>query len=348
MKISVILPTRNRINCLEKCIKSLEEQTKKPDEVIIIGHVNDLDTEKFIKTLSSSLKINYLKTKGGSCKSRNLGIKNASGEILVFIDDDCILEDNYIKNLNTIFQNNNLNVLVGYVFDIVDLNTPGLIKNGEIEYIKENKDKPFFKMIINEMELKNKGKSNLTITKPKLLKNFLLRYSRIIVKSIILLEWPVKGKILPSGWRSEMPDIKNINGLEKVEWFYGGNFAVKKHVVEEYPFNNDLEIHPYALGDDLELAARIGKKYDIVLSKDLMVFHFRSAEGLKVDNKQRFETLIITLYRIANLRGNMFAFWWSVIGVTLSRIVLLPINYTVGVSEIRGIFEGIKKMKTLI
>lgn len=341
MKISVILPTRNRIKCLKKCLYSLEEQTEQPDEVIVIGHVDDVATKNYIKSLSSNLKINYLETDGGSCKSRNMGIKFASGEILIFIDDDSILEMNYVKNLKEIFENKNVDVLVGYTFDIVDLTTLGLIKNGEIEYVKKNRDDPFFIDIINEIK-KRKGNLDLLNKNDMIIKNFIVRYLRIIVKSIILLEWPIKGKILPSGWRSEMPDIRTFGGLKKVEWFWANNFAIKKDIVEKFQFNEDIEIHPYALGEDLELSARIGRYYDIFLSKEIMVFHLRSQGGVRVDNREKFKALIITFYRIAKLRGNMFAFWWGVAGLTVSRIVTLPFSRSIAISEIKGIMDGTK------
>jgi GT2 family glycosyltransferase len=312
---------------------------------VIIIHEDDEETNKFIKNLNTNLFIRYFKTDGGSCKGRNLGIEKSKGDILVFIEDDVILEKTYIEKLNNIFKKESIDVLAGYTFDIVDLTSPLLIRKGEFDYIKENKENKFFKLIIDEIsrtssdDLLNNNKKLLLYTLSKFLRDFL--------KIIIIQEGIKKGKILASGYRSQMPDINEFNGLIKVEWVNGGNFAIKKDIILKYKFNENMETLPYVLGEDLELSARIGKEHEIYLSSDLKLLHLRSPLGVKINQRQRFMSMVTNFYRIANLRGNKFAYWWSVIGLTISRIVLLPFSFKTAVSELKGIKDGIVELRNI-
>ena len=345
MSVSVIIPTRKRIFFLQKCIKSIELQTEKPEEVIIIVHKDDQATKMYIKNLNTDLFINYYETDGGSCKARNLGIKKAEGEILVFIEDDVILDDNYIENLKNKFQDTGINIVAGYTFDLVDLTTPWFIRRGEINYIKENIENGFFKLVIDEMS--KISSADLLNNNKKLFLCAISKKLRDLIKIIILQEGIKKGKILPSGYRSQMPDINNINRLKEVEWVNGGNFAVKRDVMERFKFNEDMETLPYVLGEDLELSARIGKKYKIFISSDLKLLHLRAPSGVKINQRQRFKSMVTTFYRIARIRGNKFAYWWGIFGLTASRIVLLPFSFSTAVSELKGINDGINELRTL-
>lgn len=146
MKISLIIPTRNRISYLKRCIASIEKQTQKPYELIIIVNMNDSVSKKFIKNYSTNLNLKYFETDGGSCKSRNLAIKNASGDILAFLDDDVILNENYVKNLADTFKDTNINIISGYIFDLGVLTTPWYLHQGELEYIYNHLDEFFYQL----------------------------------------------------------------------------------------------------------------------------------------------------------------------------------------------------------
>lgn len=100
-EVTVIIPAFNASATLFKCLEALEKQTFKPGEVIII---DDGSTDKTLEVLSelktqnSKLKILKQKHKGVS-EARNLGAKKAQGQILAFIDSDCVPEKNWLKNI---------------------------------------------------------------------------------------------------------------------------------------------------------------------------------------------------------------------------------------------------------
>ena len=94
MKISVIIPTYNEEKVIGKCLESLSKQTYKDLEVIV---VDDGSTDE---TLSKIKGIKVLKEEHkGPGAARNLGAKEAKGEILVFVDADMTFEPDFIEKL---------------------------------------------------------------------------------------------------------------------------------------------------------------------------------------------------------------------------------------------------------
>lgn len=91
MKFSIIIPTYNRTDLLEKAIISINEQTCQDFEIIV---VNDNPAEKNkIDTLIANLDkvrvIHHEYAKGGNA-ARNTGILHSQGELIAFLDDDDI------------------------------------------------------------------------------------------------------------------------------------------------------------------------------------------------------------------------------------------------------------------
>lgn len=98
-KVSVIIPMYNAENTIEKCIKSIINQSHKNIEMIIVDDgSNDSSSEK-VKIFGDKIKYIYQTNKGVS-EARNRGIIEATGEYILFVDsDDCIEEDFVEKTL---------------------------------------------------------------------------------------------------------------------------------------------------------------------------------------------------------------------------------------------------------
>lgn len=87
--ISVVIPTYNRANLVGRAIQSVLNQTYQDFEIIVIDDASTDDTDK-IMILVNDKRIKYIKNKkniGGS-ESRNIGIKNAKGKYIAFLDSD--------------------------------------------------------------------------------------------------------------------------------------------------------------------------------------------------------------------------------------------------------------------
>ena len=89
VKVSVIIPTYNRANLVEKAIKSVLNQTYQDFEIIVVDDASTDNTEEVIKNFSNK-RIKYIKCKKnkGDSFARNTGIKIAKGEYIAFLDSD--------------------------------------------------------------------------------------------------------------------------------------------------------------------------------------------------------------------------------------------------------------------
>ncbi|MDD5068728.1 MAG: glycosyltransferase family A protein, partial [Candidatus Pacebacteria bacterium] len=100
MKVDVILPTYNRRASLERCLAGLQAQTHKDFEVIVVDDGSRDNTENFIRSQKSDLRLHYIRQENkGPAMARNVGIKNATADYVAFIDDDCIPEKDWLEEL---------------------------------------------------------------------------------------------------------------------------------------------------------------------------------------------------------------------------------------------------------
>lgn len=104
MKLSIIIPTYNRINSLLLTLESYYKDKEKIFEIIIIDQSSE-SIEIKIKDKYPEIKIKYIHHPYPSLtKARNIGIDNVEGDLVIFSDDDIELKENTLNNLLNIFQ----------------------------------------------------------------------------------------------------------------------------------------------------------------------------------------------------------------------------------------------------
>jgi GT2 family glycosyltransferase len=92
-QVSVILPTYNRLNRLKQVVSALENQTYPHTafEVIVIADGCVDGTVEYLQMLKTPLRLTYIASENrGVAAARNRGIQEATGEYIVFIDDDVV------------------------------------------------------------------------------------------------------------------------------------------------------------------------------------------------------------------------------------------------------------------
>ena len=137
MKVSIIIPAYNASKYIKRCVMSLLNQTYKNIEIIVI---NDGSTDNTLEMLKGfDIKI-INKENGGVSSARNMGLKEASGDYICFVDSDDYVEKNYIESV--------INIINGYNYDIIE--TPLLfeanLKNKIVNYTEyklENEKKSY-------------------------------------------------------------------------------------------------------------------------------------------------------------------------------------------------------------
>ena len=110
-KISVIVPVYNAENFLEKCLNSIVNQTYPKIEIVL---VNDCSTDnsdsicKKYQTEHNNVVYIELEENGGVANARNVGLRNAGGALIGFVDNDDWAEKEMYQSLYETLVNHNV------------------------------------------------------------------------------------------------------------------------------------------------------------------------------------------------------------------------------------------------
>ena len=108
-KISVIIPCYNVANHLSKCVESIRAQTHKNFELLLINDGSSDATGKIADEFAvkdSRIKVFHQENRGASA-ARNFAIGKATSDLVLFIDGDDYIKEEYIKQLLTNYSEGN-------------------------------------------------------------------------------------------------------------------------------------------------------------------------------------------------------------------------------------------------
>ena len=117
IRLSVIIPTRNRSEYLEQALSSITSQTLSQElfEVIVIDNGSTDDTKEKTYRFKDRIKhLNYIfESREGLHFGRHAGLFAAKGDILVYADDDIIAFDTWLESIMETFDQDKMIGLVG-------------------------------------------------------------------------------------------------------------------------------------------------------------------------------------------------------------------------------------------
>ena len=105
--LTVVVPTRNRATLLVKLLQSLKRQNSVGFtwEILVVNNGSTDRTEAIVKAHLPDFagRLRYLYEKEpGLHRGRNIGAKNAEGQIIAYLDDDMILDNNWLNGIHLI------------------------------------------------------------------------------------------------------------------------------------------------------------------------------------------------------------------------------------------------------
>lgn len=109
MRVSVIITTHNRPTQLQRAYDSVCNQTRMPEEIIIIDDASDNIVAESLRYKRDFEQITIIKrftTSQGACKARNYGAAIAKEDIIMFLDDDDSWEPKKIQDQLNVFKCN--------------------------------------------------------------------------------------------------------------------------------------------------------------------------------------------------------------------------------------------------
>lgn len=103
MKASFIVPTYNEENYLEDCLRSIKAQDCDKEIIVVDGGSSDRTLE-----IARSYTEKIIKDIDGRGKSRDKGARAAENELLIFVDADTILKEDFTDKTISFIEDNQL------------------------------------------------------------------------------------------------------------------------------------------------------------------------------------------------------------------------------------------------
>ncbi|CAK7008424.1 MAG: glycosyltransferase family 2 protein [Petrimonas sp.] len=143
MKITAIIPAYNVEKYIQRSIDSVLNQTYKPFEILVIDDGSTDNTTNLIQAYGN--KVTYLfKENGGASSARNLGIIEAQGDWIAFLDSDDEWIETHLENfVQTIAKKKDL-MWYGAPVRHIDQETGKKLLDYNIKFKKRFKNKPYF------------------------------------------------------------------------------------------------------------------------------------------------------------------------------------------------------------
>lgn len=107
LRFSIIIPTRNRASLLDRCLTALEglDYPRNDFEVLVIDDGSDTPLTDLIDRHSPALTVrSYQSDANGPARARNFGLNCARGDYVVFTDDDCIPQPDWLTAFDRAFK----------------------------------------------------------------------------------------------------------------------------------------------------------------------------------------------------------------------------------------------------
>lgn len=119
LSVSIVIATKNRSDVILDCLKSLTFQSLLPLEVIIVDASNDWSehTNLYRRELKQIFLVHEPSPEGLTMQ-RNRGVRLSQGNIILFLDDDVVLDENYISEIAAVFMHDPDNSIGGVVGEI--------------------------------------------------------------------------------------------------------------------------------------------------------------------------------------------------------------------------------------
>jgi glycosyltransferase involved in cell wall biosynthesis len=124
MHVSAVICTRNRAHQIGNAVSSVLRNTYPDFDLLVVDQSTDPRTGEIVQALMASHpNLRYLHTSTpGLSRAYNIGIRETTGELLAFTDDDCVAPPDWISNIVAAFSNDaEAEMLYGQVLEPEEL-----------------------------------------------------------------------------------------------------------------------------------------------------------------------------------------------------------------------------------
>ncbi|WP_299211990.1 glycosyltransferase family 2 protein [uncultured Aquimarina sp.] len=298
--ISVVIPTRNRLDSLNRVLDSLYNQTLKPNEIIIVDSSDQAFTTKDLIRPPQSINLILEQSTPSVCEQRNIGIKLSSNPIILLSDDDLVFEEEYTFVL--------------------------------YEYLKKHPSKKAASGIILEKNKKNEWAYANEISDIKLFYNWFFGLS--IFSD---LSKKKRSSILINGIKTKL--TKKGNRISKAGWPIFVNWDKDENDFPFFSLMGAMIRKPEkdlfdpvfifnGIGDNYDACIKLG--FNITILKKSKAFHHKEIAN-RINPKETFYYRTSALHYILLNNSifsssNRFFLLWSLIGVLIPNLLKMDLE----------------------
>lgn len=113
--ISVVIPSYNSENTIHRCLDSLKRQSFRGDYEIVLVDSSEDQTPVIVRSKYPEIKFIHFSQKTDPGTARNKGVTEAKGNIIAFIDSDCIADPEWLIKISAAHERDEVSVIGGAV-----------------------------------------------------------------------------------------------------------------------------------------------------------------------------------------------------------------------------------------
>ena len=296
MAISIIVPTYNRYESLNRLLKSIEKQKLKPNEVIIIDASENKKRVEY-----DNLNIKLISSNPSVCVQRNIGIEAATSDLLMFCDDDIELPNDYLYRTNIFLENNPQQGIVTGLWRE---------RNSKGEWITSYPITSIWSLTYNWIfGLSVWGSVERlevhSIAKP--IHSRLSRFYKSKGNTLTKAGWPLVTQYTDNPQKAEVTSLGSA--LIRKSWLKGITF--------------DESLHTNGYGENYGVCVQLKQKGCINILQDLIVLHYHSKKNRIPENKATYyRTLALGGFVKKYDTGSYGLYIWSVFGLIIKSLLI--------------------------
>lgn len=116
MKISILIPCHNEEKSIEACVLSCLNQTRKPDEVLVVNDGSTDRTAEILDSFGDKIRVITIPVAtGNKSHAQEHGLKFITGDTFIATDADTILVPNFVEIVEENLKDKKITALAGYV-----------------------------------------------------------------------------------------------------------------------------------------------------------------------------------------------------------------------------------------
>jgi len=287
LKISVIIPTKERPKDLTELLLTILEQNYRPFEIIIVDDSLIGSAKKTVDIMNSEFEkigcpLKYVSGGGdGLTASRNLGVTISNGDVVLFLDDDTLLDQDVLIKL--------------------------------IRFLKNNPGAKGVQPLILPSKLHVVNKKNNNVSEN--LENAIYK--------VLMLSYCEENKL--NVRRSGFSVFPSIQTKPITAQRLSGCCCYRRELFNEFLFDTNLK--KWGFMEDLDFSNRVFRKYpgSLYAIPNTIIFHKASKEARLPTKTATFMIIIYWVYIFFKnmFQGsilNLIAFLWALAGILVGKI----------------------------